>query len=125
MNLVQRKTVLVVEDSIALRELFFRALKSPSNEVHLAENGAEAIHLIEKGLCPQVILFDLTMPTMGGAEFLLNIRKSTNAKNAKTIIISGVHGLATKAKEMGVDGFLKKPVDLNMLCEQVKKYAAD
>ena len=117
------RTILVVEDSIDLRELFIRALKSEHFNVITAADGAEALQALADGLRPNLILFDLKMPGMGGEDFLSHLRKNLEYGKTPAIVISGAENLATLAKEIGADGFIKKPVDLASLYREVAKHA--
>lgn len=119
---VEGKKVLIVEDSIDLRELFTRALQAESYSVVTADDGAQALHALDAGLRPDVILFDLNMPEMDGDTFLSNLRKHPDCSHVNAVVVSGIDGLAAKAKDMGANGFLRKPVDLSSLYREVARH---
>ncbi|MGL5149834.1 MAG: response regulator [Clostridium sp.] len=68
------KNILVVDDDKDIRELVEVYLRAEEFNVTLAENGVEALDLIEKNDFDLVIL-DVMMPKMDGLETLINIRK--------------------------------------------------
>jgi CheY-like chemotaxis protein len=61
-------TILVVDDEPALREITGRILESAGFSVKFAEDGVGALELIRSEGPPDLVLTDLTMPGMGGAE---------------------------------------------------------
>ncbi len=115
------KNILVVEDSIDLRELFVRALKRDGLNIVTTGNGSEALRKINEGFESDVILFDLNMPEMGGEEFLVHVRNNPKFSQTKVVVVSGVENLAEKASKIGADGFIKKPVSLSDLCGEVHR----
>ncbi len=67
-------TVLLVEDEEALRTVCARMLDRAGFQVLQATDGAQALELINRHGPPQVVLTDLTMPVMGGAELARCLR---------------------------------------------------
>jgi CheY-like chemotaxis protein len=66
----------VVEDETAVRQLLASMLEELHYRVVIAENGDEALHLIEeKGLRPDLIITDMVMPGMGGKSLVEQVRK--------------------------------------------------
>ncbi len=73
------KSVLIVDDSRVMRQLVRRSLRQAGykpRDVHEAEDGAEALAMLEGGLRPSLVLSDWNMPTMNGIELL----RAMNAK---------------------------------------------
>ena len=68
------KRALLVEDNLLNRELLRTMLEGSGWAVDEADNGAEALRMLEKSL-PDVVLTDLQMPVMGGLAFLKEVRK--------------------------------------------------
>ena len=71
------KCVLVIDDSLSIRNAIIRTIKEliPDVEVLGAVDGKEAIHLMTEHLF-QVIICDLEMPNMDGNEFAAKIKKN-------------------------------------------------
>ncbi len=62
-------SVLVVDDDLTIREFVHMALEAEGYRVYEAEHGAAAFEQIAQS-APQLILLDMKMPVMDGAEFL-------------------------------------------------------
>ncbi|MBS1986088.1 MAG: response regulator [Bdellovibrionales bacterium] len=114
--------ILVVEDNLDLRSLMRKALELKNYEVLQAANGTEAFDLLEKDLCPDLILLDLSMPGMTGTEFMERLRNHAKYSRIKTIIVSGWNDLSERVNELGADGFIRKPVDLHRLFQEVGRH---
>lgn len=61
------------------------------------------------------------MPNMDGVEFIAKLREHPKCKISKVVIVSGWDNLKIKARELGADGFLRKPVDLSSLFSELEK----
>ncbi len=108
------KTVLIVDDELAIRETMEQILKYDGYVVQKAASGAEALALVEKSE-PDVILLDIKMPAMDGFEVLEKLK--TNGISAPVIVISG-HGTietAVEAVKGGAYDYLEKPLDRSRL----------
>ncbi len=103
--------VLIVEDNFENR-LFLRQLLEPQGfELMVAENGFEAIALVEE-FRPHLILMDRRMPAMDGIEATREIRRMALLPEPKIIAVTA-HAYAEEQQEMldaGCDAFLKKPI---------------
>ena len=78
-----------------------------------ARHGAAALDLV-KVHEPALILLDLRMPIMDGWSFVQQYRRGA-ATPARVVVMSAAPDLATIARQLGADGHLKKPFDLNDL----------
>jgi CheY-like chemotaxis protein len=67
---MNKNSVLIVEDDTDLREAYMMILQSEGIDVHAAQNGKEALDILEKKGDPGIIFLDLRMPVMDGLEFL-------------------------------------------------------
>jgi CheY-like chemotaxis protein len=79
--------VLVVEDDPATQKVISKALGSMAVEALVANNGKEALDLLEREW-PEVVLLDLMMPVMDGFEFLENFRKLSGADSVPVIVVT-------------------------------------
>jgi CheY-like chemotaxis protein len=104
-----RSRILVADDDAALREVYAEFLGAHGFEVLQAGNGLEAL-LQVKHKRPHVVLLDLDMPRLGGAETLKRIRAFD--AGIKVVVITGVTDAAAHARvsEMGAVAVLSKPV---------------
>lgn len=90
--------------------------------VHEASNGHEAFEKMENTLCPDLILLDLSMPQMDGAEFIERLREHPTCSKTKVVIVSGWDNLSARAKDLGAAGSIRKPVDLLDLYKEVGRH---
>ena len=112
------KNILVVDDDKDIRELVAIYLKAENFNVSLAENGLEALELIEKNKFDLVVL-DVMMPKMDGLETLIEIRKKyvmpvifLTAKNEEIDMIKGL--------TLGADDYIAKPFSSMELLARIK-----
>jgi two-component system cell cycle sensor histidine kinase/response regulator CckA len=111
------ETILLVEDEPAVRQLFASALTRAGYRVHEARNGQEALKVFEQvGSSIDLLLTDMRMPYMGGAE--LAQRLSAGAGRFRLLYISGYPG--TPDAEHTED-FLAKPFSREELLKKVRQ----
>ena len=112
-----RETILLVEDEPPVRQLFATALARAGYRVLEARNGQEAVGIFEQHEHEiQLLLTDMRMPYMGGAELARHLR----AKNPslKLLSISGYPG--ADHDNVGSD-FLAKPFSRDDLLAKVRE----
>lgn len=104
--------MLVIDDDAALCDAIEEAL-GDDYAIVSARHGAAALDLV-KVHEPALILLDLRMPIMDGWSFVQQYRRGT-AIPARVVVMSAAPDLATIARQLGADGILRKPFDLNQL----------
>lgn len=113
--------ILVAEDDEVNREVIKRQLDLLGFTAELARNGVEALHMWRDGNYA-LLLTDLHMPEMDGYELVRRIR-STETRGARRPVLvltaNALSGEAEKARVVGVDGYLIKPVQLAALGEML------
>lgn len=108
------KTVLYVEDDIDVVNIMKDMLEMFFSEVHIAYNGNEGLELYKKHN-PSLIISDIVMPQMNGLEMSKEILKINSNEKIILITADNESDYHTKAKEIGVYGYLNKPIDFNEL----------
>jgi signal transduction histidine kinase/DNA-binding response OmpR family regulator len=106
------KRILVIEDDGGIRQLLSLTLEYEGYQVLSAGTGAHAQQLIARQTAPiHLILLDLMLPDMTGAEIYGRLRRSPFTQTAAVIILSAVKDAATRVQflEMGVDDYIAKP----------------
>ena len=104
--------VLVVDDEPTLRRTLARLLNSRNMTVLTADDGAQAIELLEREQV-DVLLVDLMMPKVGGLELLDHVRSSHAGVEVIMMTAFGDVETAVKAVRAGAYHFLTKPFRSN------------
>ncbi|GAA5135971.1 response regulator [Thalassotalea piscium] len=104
-------SVLVVDDSRSARLHIADLLKRRNFTVHIAENGIEALEVLEKHPSIKMVVTDLEMPEMDGIELTNEIRRRFNRDLLAIIGVSGAEYGSNTARfiKNGADDFLRKP----------------
>lgn len=111
------ETILLVEDEPAVRQLFAAALIRAGYAVYEARNGQEAMKVFDQhGDSIDLLLTDMRMPYMGGAELAHHLR--ARRRTLKLLCISGYPG--NLDAELAID-FLAKPFSREELLKKVRE----
>lgn len=121
------ENILLAEDNELNREIACTLLGMRNLKVETAENGKEAVEMLEKA--PKghysIILMDIQMPEMNGYEAAKAIRGGSHPE-AKTIPIYAMTANAyswdiAQTAAAGMNGHLTKPIDMKKLLAVLKK----
>jgi DNA-binding response OmpR family regulator len=111
--------ILVIEDQEDLAELYETALQGVGYGVRLAMTGEEGVGEF-KARGADVVLLDMTLPEMNGAEVLKQIRE-INASVPVIVITGETHeGLRQQCERLGVHDYLSKPVNYEAMLAAIK-----
>ena len=118
-----RKVVLAVDDSSTVRTLVADALERAHYRTVSVSNGVEAISHLQKGLKPDLILMDVSMPVMDGYQLCKLLRGMPEAKNVPVVMLSGNDGFVDKVRGRlaGASDYLIKPVKPETLLAVIRK----
>lgn len=114
-------TVLVVDDDLAVRSLASTVLQEAGYTVELAEDGIEAVERLRQlGDQVSLVLLDLTMPQLGGAEAALQLRRIQ--PQIPIVAMSGYGDTEVMERFSGarIDDFLLKPFNPDQLAAKVR-----
>lgn len=118
--------VAIIEDDQAISQMYRIKFETEGFEVETAENGRLGLELAEK-MRPDIILLDLMMPEMDGAEMLSQLRATTWGKNIKVIILTNVgeQEAPDKLEKLDVRRFIvKAEMTPRQVAEMVKQELA-
>lgn len=112
--------ILVVEDHKTLRLMIVKGLKKEGFEVLEAENGKEALSILEK-IDPELIISDVRMPEMDGFEFLGKVRERN--KIVPFIFLTVLDDIDDyqKGYKLGADSYITKPFEMKDLVRKIRK----
>jgi len=117
-----KKKILIVDDKSEFRRLT-KTILSSNYLVESAENGEEAISMLQTGYIPDLIVSDLMMPVMGGKELVTQLKASGAFGNIPIIILSSIDKSDEKIKliKLGVDDYIEKPYNPDELVARIEK----
>jgi CheY-like chemotaxis protein len=119
---VHERPVLVIEDDFDVRDALTDILTDAGLSVVCAKDGSEAMTYLESGARPRLILLDLMMPGMDGYQFLSERRDQLSLADVPVVILSADRRGARRWRELGADGCLTKPVELDELMEVIRHH---
>ncbi len=112
--------ILIIDDEMPIREALYDLLSSETVQVLLAADGHEGVNLYQAHQAQiDLILLDMKMPGMNGAQTLMALRAINPA--VKVIFCSG-YSEAEALKSIGdqpVVAFLQKPIEINLLLKTI------
>ena len=114
--------ILVVDDSadnVAMISLF---LQQQGYRVVTAGNGEDAITIATQ-MMPNLILMDINLPTLDGLGATRRIRENDVLRDIPVIAITafGTEGFQRAAYDVGVSGYLTKPLDLDRMHQLIAR----
>jgi CheY-like chemotaxis protein len=107
------KTALVVDDSMLIRHSVCRFLEERGFIVESATNGVEALAVLDN-FVPDIILTDLSMPRMGGAELIARIRKLEVFADTPILVLAARRSASDASAQMpaGIAAVIFKDIDI-------------
>lgn len=101
--------IAIIEDDTVISQMYRMKFEADGFEVQLAANGKLGVDLVES-FKPDMILLDLQMPEMGGAEALEIIRKTEVGKNIPVIVLTnmGEEEAPKSIQSLGVLSYIVK-----------------
>ena len=104
--------ILIVEDDAELRGLFQKVLVKNGYSVKCAENGEQALEVLENDYT-DLIISDVMMPVMDGYELVRTLRDSGNQTPVMMITAKDAYDDMRQGFLSGTDDYLVKPVNVN------------
>jgi CheY-like chemotaxis protein len=120
------KAILLVEDDQVDAMTVRRALKElhVANRLEHVENGEEALAYLRDSERerPCLILLDINMPVMNGIEFLQVVKAAPELKRIPVVALTTSDEQKDKVEtfELGVAGYMRKPVDYQQFVEIIR-----
>ena len=119
--------ILLVEDNPINQMVAMDMLEDMNQYVQLAENGQQALDMLNGNECIEVILMDCQMPVMDGYTATESIRKGMAGSHYQSIPIIAVtanamEGDKEKCLAAGMDAYLSKPINISELKSALIKH---
>ena len=116
------KKVMVVEDNQINQQVFSHLLKDYGIQVTLANNGRQAIEILEAGASYDLILLDLRMPEMDGFQTLAYLRQKLKLQTPIIVLTASVlRDERQRCLELGATDYLAKPIPRSVLQERLSQ----
>jgi DNA-binding response OmpR family regulator len=111
-------TILIVEDNPDIALLYQRALMRHENcVVHSAEAAIETLDAQTFDL----LILDMHLPEQSGLNVLEYVRASNTHQSLKVFVISADDLLRHTCEDIGIDSWMTKPIEIDLLMETVEK----
>ena len=114
--------ILVVDDSVTLRQMVSHVLTEDGHDIAEAASAEDALGLIE-GFRPEVVVTDMYMPGLDGISLAERIRAMPAYSRTPILVLStdSSQEVKQRGRASGVTGWIAKPFDPAMLQGVVKK----
>ncbi|GAB4383175.1 MAG: hypothetical protein Kow00121_44620 [Elainellaceae cyanobacterium] len=112
-----RKTILVVDDDVNIRELLRQQLEAEGYSIREAKDGMDAIQQI-KTVRPDLILLDVMMPQINGFDVAAVLKNDPHTADIPIIILSIIEN-KERGSHIGIDRYLTKPINTEKLLNEV------
>ncbi|HEX7596710.1 MAG TPA: response regulator [Polyangia bacterium] len=124
---MSNKTVLIIDDSLTVRQQVGLTLRSAGYQILEACDGLEGVAAMQNHAELNMVLCDLNMPRMNGLEFLDTIKRDGAGPPVPVIMLTtdGSPELISRAKRSGAKGWIVKPFQADMLLAAVRRIAGD
>ena len=116
--------VLIIDDDSDARRALQELLELHGYEVAAAADGGEALACLRGGFAPCLILLDLRMPRMDGWQFREAQLLDPELKTLPVVVFSGDAEEEAAAEELGLQHFLRKPLDFAALISALDRHCA-
>ncbi|MCC7118017.1 MAG: response regulator [Anaerolineales bacterium] len=116
-------TILYVEDNPDNRNLIRRVLNSEGYAMVEAINADQAISKLESETI-NLILMDINMPDMDGYTLTAKIKGIQKFNKSPIVAVTAnvMRGDREKSLEAGCDGYIQKPIDIDILAQQIERF---
>ena len=116
------QNILVVEDNPVMLSSIVYTLNKNGFNVFTANDGMEAIEMIDKTECDLVIT-DLLMPNATGLEVVYKIKENCESRSIGVIVITSIGNeeMISDSFRLGADDFMQKPIIPEDLLLRVRK----
>ena len=118
------KTVLVVDDDPDAREFLSTVLQDNGFAVTTANDGTEAIAMIEQSP-PDLVALDITMPEKSGVAVYRRLKEDDQLKTIPVIVVTGISDdfkkfISSRRQVPPPEGYISKPVDHEQFVKMVR-----
>lgn len=110
----ERKTIVVIDDEVGTVDVLVAALTTSGFAVKGLTDSREALSKL-RAAPPAVLLLDMIMPELDGAQLLRSIKAEPRLADTRVIMLSGLPESMVRRRCSGYSAFLRKPFTLDEL----------
>jgi two-component system cell cycle response regulator DivK len=124
---VERGTILLIEDNEQNLELAQFLLEEAGHRVHTARDAAEARLALLDGVAPSLILMDMDLPGTDGLSLLAELRAREELRRVPVIAVTAhaMRGDRDRFLKSGCDGYIPKPIQVKQFVAEVERYLSE
>jgi two-component system, cell cycle response regulator DivK len=118
-------TILYIEDNADNRLLVRRILQAEGYQVIEARDASHALEILGRQ-SPDLILMDINMPDIDGYTLTRELKAMPHMTNVPIVAMTAnvMKGDRERSLEAGCDGYIQKPIDVDLLPKQVGRFLA-
>jgi two-component system cell cycle response regulator DivK len=115
--------ILYIEDDFQNRVLVRRVLEASGYSIVEAEDGVVGLQLAQE-MVPDLILMDINLPEIDGYEVTARLKRMDALADVPIIAMTAnvMRGDREKTLAAGCDGYIQKPIDVDVLPDQISHY---
>jgi class 3 adenylate cyclase len=117
----RRSTILIVDDTAELRDLLAMRVQVLGHQVEIAEDGCQALEMLESQLV-DLVLLDIMMPEINGYQVLETMKADERLQHIPVIVISAIGEIDSVARciQLGAEDYLSKPFNNVLLKARIE-----
>jgi two-component system, cell cycle response regulator DivK len=118
--------ILIVDDNATNLKLARILLQGEGYAVHTAADAEDALRLLTTTLVPRLVLMDIQLPGMDGLELTRRLKSDVATRDIVIIALTAyaMKGDEEKARAAGCDGYVAKPIDVDVLPSVIAQHLA-
>lgn len=120
-NAPKPASILIVEDDAELRESMIDVLADEGHRVTAAGDGLQALAALAGGPLPELILLDLMMPKMNGAQFREEQLKNPLWASIPVVVLTAQIVGDHERERLRAHAFIAKPFEIAALLEEIDR----
>jgi CheY-like chemotaxis protein len=116
-----KKTVLLAEDDLEIRDIIQDLLEAEGYDVIPASHGRQALEYLQSVAddhLPNLVVLDILMPLVDGAQVLETMRRDARLAAIPVVVLSA----AARERPAGAAAFLRKPIPLQKLFSTIRDF---
>lgn len=114
------KKIMIIDDEAAMCRILKQILESEGYEVKTSTEGLPALYEIKQDSF-NLVITDVTMPNLSGIEILAQVKQFKPELPVIFITGSDVDAVLKEALQLGLDGFIEKPFNIQAVLEVIKE----